>query len=157
MHRNATRGSTGCVSSFGDGLVVPRGAADRSYGLVIAVAVFIHCPAEVTASNVASAWRVLAPGGQIRIQMLADPEDPTGILEAAAPVESTESLAQEVHQVVEESSEEERALSSEDDYMGHRFAYDEAHAMLQGVDPSGEVTLYRGDPYTVYGMLARPE
>lgn len=137
-----------------DGLSVPEEARDRRYEFVLSLAVFIHCPIEVTRSLVASAYGLVAPGGQLRFQLRADHEDPTG-------VESLE-LADAVHEQIREVEEELVQPEHLDlldiegrDYMGHAFGYDEARAFLEEVT-GGDVTLMRVDLANIYGWVVRP-
>jgi SAM-dependent methyltransferase len=59
-----------------DGTGVSAEARDTNYGLILAVAVFIHCPRELVERNVASAMGVLAEGGSFRMQLRVDSNDP---------------------------------------------------------------------------------
>jgi SAM-dependent methyltransferase len=61
-----------------DGTAVPPAALDRQYGLALAAAVFIHCPKDVIAAMVRSAWAAIARGGRLRMQLNVDPADPEG-------------------------------------------------------------------------------
>ncbi|MCR9246817.1 MAG: class I SAM-dependent methyltransferase [bacterium] len=62
-----------------DGLTVPAPARDRQYGLILSIAVMIHCPKPVIESLVRDAWSLLAPGGRLRIQVYADATDTDGL------------------------------------------------------------------------------
>jgi len=136
----------------GNGLSVPERARDRQYQLILSVAVLIHCPREVIAVNVASAWSVLAPGGQLRIQVLADPEDKQGIL---LPPEQTEAatdlIVADMQEVIEQMTTEEHALAFDTYYMGERFRYAEVTPFLL------DIVLYRADPGAIYAGLTKPE
>lgn len=140
----------------GDGLGVPAAARDRRYRLAIAVAVFIHCPREVIAANVASAFAQLLPGGQLRLQVLADPDDREGI---AAPPEQAQSAAAaivaDMQGVIAALTAEERRLAFDTYYMGARFRYAEVAPFLQQLT-GGNVELYRGDPGAIYAAVTRP-
>jgi SAM-dependent methyltransferase len=145
----------------GDGLRVPEGAQDRTYGLAIAVAVFIHCPRSVIESNLRSVWSRLAPGGEVRVQVLGDPEDATGIEVAVAEATVTR-LDEEVREVLSDIGEKELELTADPHYMGHRFRYDELRSVLTDLaatddeDTADErIALYRADPFTIYGMARR--
>lgn len=142
----------------GDGLSVPSAAQDRRYQLILSVAVLIHCPRKVIAANLASAWSVLAPGGQLRIQVLGEPEDKEGIIASTQEVDAaTELLVNDMNQVIEGMSGEERALAFDTYYMGERFHYAELTPFLLEIMPEAEIVLYRADPGAIYASLTRPQ
>jgi hypothetical protein len=139
----------------GDGLGVPAGARDRQYRLVLAVAVFIHCPREVIAANVQSAWQQLATGGQLRIQVLADPSDPTGIAVPTTTAAAADTAgAQDSQASVAMLSEEDLRLVRDTYYMGHQFRYDEVEPFLKELT-GGRVALYRGDRAAIYALVEK--
>lgn len=141
----------------GDGLTVPAGAQDRQYGLVLAVAVFIHCPRAVIAENVKNAFRSVQPGGQLRLSVLAFHDDPEGIVgpqEAVA--KATEELAADMAEVIARLTPEERRLAFDTYYMGDRFRYAELTPFLQELT-GGTVALYRGDPGCIYAAVTKPK
>ena len=141
----------------GDGLGVPAPACDREYHLAIVVAVFIHCPHEVIAANIESAWSALAPGGQLRFQVLAALDDHTGIqVTEKVAADAAEALQDDMRQVIENLTEEERRLTHETYYMGHRFRYDEVEPFVAGFAAGGRIALYRGDPGAIYGLAEKP-
>ena len=135
----------------GDGLHVPAEARDREYDLALAVAVFIHCPRSVIASNVASALETLRPGGQLRLQVLADPEDPEGIssLEAAAS-DHAEMLAVEA----EHDDEETQDLIEGHYYMGDRFRYAELDPFLRAAG-ADDVLVFRPTLQHMYAIVTK--
>lgn len=140
----------------GDGLSVPAAARDRQYGLILAVAVFIHCPRPVIAANVTSAWAQVAPGGQLRIQVLAEPTDREGLSIDVAQVQAaTEAIADEMTQVVANLTPTERALAFDTYYMGERFRYAEVEPFLRNLC-AGKVSLYRGDLGAIYAAIEKP-
>jgi SAM-dependent methyltransferase len=134
----------------GDGLHVPDEARDRTYRLVVAVAVFIHCPAAMVGSLVGQSYALLEQGGEIRFQLLADPDDPEGITE----LQHVPQHEQEVHEQQAELPPGVRELSDDRYYMGHRFTYREAAELLSGVT-GGEVRIERFDPTHLYGSIRR--
>lgn len=139
----------------GDGLTVPADARDRQYGLVLACAVFIHCPRDVIAANVRNAFQQVAPGGQLRLSVLAYHDDPEGIVgNAAAVQEAAETLATDMAQVIANLTPEERRLAFETYYMGDRFRYAELTPCLREWT-GGEVALYRGDPGCIYAAVSK--
>ena len=150
-------GDTEGVRFFvGDGLTVPPGAQDRQYGLVLAVAVFIHCPRAVIATNVQNAWRSVRPGGQLRLSVLAFHDDPEGIVGPQGEVQkATEVLAEDMAAVIANLTPEERRLAFDTYYMGDRFRYAEMAPFLQQLT-GGAVALYRGDPGAIYAAVTRP-
>lgn len=140
----------------GDGLSVPAGARDRQYGLVLACAVFIHCPRAVIAANVRAAMQQVAPGGQLRLSLLAFHDDPEGIVgEQAAVQKATEELANDMATVIANLTPEERRLAFDTYYMGDRFRYAEVAPFLRDLT-GGEVALYRGDPGCIYAAVTAP-
>src|SRR5262245_35357313 len=68
--RCAGRGNVRLLT--GDGTRVPAIARDRRYGLVLAAAVFIHCPRELIESTVRSAAALLDRDGTFRLQLRVD-------------------------------------------------------------------------------------
>lgn len=149
------RGLDGVRLFVGDGLSVPVGACDRQYRLVLAVAVFIHCPREVIAANVQSAWQQLAPGGQLRIQVLADPTDSTGIAVPTANAAVADSAGeQDARASLAMLSEEDLKLVRDTYYMGHQFRYAEVEPFLRELT-GGRVALYRGDHAAIYALVEK--
>lgn len=141
----------------GDGLSVPAAAQDRQYGLVLAVAVFIHCPRTVIATNVQNAFRQLQPGGQLRLSVLAVHDDPEGIVGPQdAVATATAAMVDEMQAVIASLTAEERRLAFETYYMGERFRYAELTPFLQGLT-GGTVALYRGDPGCIYAAVTKPK
>ncbi|MCA8950588.1 MAG: class I SAM-dependent methyltransferase [Planctomycetes bacterium] len=140
----------------GDGLSVPAAARDRSYGLVLAVAVFIHCPRAVIAANVEQAFAVLAPGGQLRLSVLAYPDDPEGLVVSQEQIErATAAVADDMQRVIDNLTPEERRLAFDTYYMGDRFRYAELAPFL-AEQTGGTVELYRGDPGAIYAAVKKP-
>ena len=129
-----------------DGASIPEEAQDRDYDLILAWAVFIHCPLEIVAQLTGQAFEMLAPGGHLRFQLLADPEDPTGI--EASPQEMSV-VQEEIHAMEEGADAGDRSLIDDHYYMGHAFRYDEAHALFSSL--GGALTLHRFDPGHIYG------
>jgi SAM-dependent methyltransferase len=134
-----------------DGLTIPAGARDRSYDVVLALAVFIHCPRPVIGSLLASAWSVLSPRGEIRFQLRADPSDPTGI---SAPPAVAAQMAEEQRQSEAAAAPVDLSLVEGRYYMGDAFAYAEARELVR-VHAPGEMTLLRFDPAHIYGRVRR--
>jgi len=134
-----------------DGLGVPAAARDRSYGLVFAHAVLIHCPRAVCAAWLASALDVLAPGGELRCQLRADPSDPGG-LAAAAPAAVIDVWAQQAEAAARPVELE---LALPPDYMGHAFGWEDAQQLVREV-ARGPADLLRLDPAHLYIRIVRP-
>ena len=134
-----------------DGLGVPDAAKDHDYDLIVALAVFIHCPRDLVERLVADGYARLRPGGRFRFQLLADPTDPTGV--EAAPPAAVDERHQEIVEMEEAATEDDRALIDDHYYMGHAFGYDEARARLGRI--GGELTLRRFDLAHIYGELLR--
>lgn len=140
----------------GDGLSIPEPARDRSYGLVLAVAVFIHCPRTVIAENVRAAWNAMQPGGQLRLSVLAFHDDPEGIVGPPSEVKkAAELLANDMATVIASLTPEERRLAFDTYYMGDRFRYAELTPFLHDLT-GGTVALYRGDPACIYAAVTKP-
>lgn len=136
-----------------DGAGLPREARERRYELVLVLAVFIHCPRQVIRSLVRAGYEVLAPGGQLRFQVLADPSDPSGV----ASLEAAEVAHQEIHEMEEQATAEQRALIDGHYYMGDAFRFAELEPFLvEASGGTGLVTLIRPDLAHVYGWVAKP-
>lgn len=129
---------------------------DRQYGLVLAVAVFIHCPRQLIATNVRNAFAAVAPGGQLRLSVLAVHDDPEGIVgpQEAVQKAATE-LADDMAKVIASLTPEERRLAFDTYYMGDRFRYAELTPFLHDLT-GGQVALYRGDPGCIYAAVTKP-
>jgi len=135
-----------------DGLRVPEAACDRRYRQIVALAVLIHCPRDVVRSLVASAYELLEPGGQLRFQVLADPDDPTGI----ASLPAAEEVHQEMRDVELVVTPQMRELIDGHYYMGAKFRFDELEPFLLDAAGGGGVVLFRPDLVHVYGWIERP-
>jgi SAM-dependent methyltransferase len=148
-----------CRFSICDGVCVPEGARDRSYDLIFAIAVFIHCPRDVILSMVRDAWSLVAPGGELRFQVLADPADPTGIIvpevNQGLP-EPSEVLREEVKLTLRELNAEDRHLVHECYYLGDQFNYDEVPDFFSSLGDA-KLSLYRGDIGSIYGRIEKNE
>lgn len=157
-----------CRFFVGSGDAIPQAARDRAYQLVIAWAVFIHCNLRVCAAMVRAAREVLAPGGQIRCQLLGDPKDPSGYLAPPASDVAVEDAATGArgephapgttkprrHELEGAVAEEALALIENTDYKGHEFGFEEARALFVDagfVDP----IVLRFDPAHVYVCARR--
>jgi len=135
--------------SVGDGMGPPAELCDRTYELIIALAVFIHCPRELIAANVQAAFPLLAPGGQLRFQLMADPEDPTGVVSLEAAAELHEQMLEVEAEVV---TPEQLELIKDTPYIGARFRYDEVAPFLEAAS-GGKVTTVRVDLAHIYGWI----
>ena len=136
-----------------DGLGPPEAARDRAYDLILALAVFIHCPRELIAANVAAAYPLLRPGGQLRFQLMADPEDPTGVVSLEAAAEVHQEMLEVEEAVV---TDEQLELIEDTPYIGASFRYDEVAPFLEQASGGGRVTTVRVDLAHVYGWIERP-
>ena len=144
-----------------DGTGVPTAAQDRKYDLVLALAVFIHCPRAVIAANLRSAYAQLAPGGQLRFQLRADPSDPEGLqsmdLSAALHDEIVAQASAQAsgHGTAEPAPAE---LTAEGEYMGDCFTFAELPAWLRDAvgAPEAHVERIRFDLASHYGWLQKP-
>ncbi|MHC4262870.1 MAG: class I SAM-dependent methyltransferase [Planctomycetota bacterium] len=137
---------------LGDGLRVPEEATDRRYELALSHAVLIHCPLDVIASMLASAWELLTGGGELRVQLLADPEDPGGITAVEAAVTDHEEA------VVIDRDEEQISdpLVVDRYYMGHAFRHAEVEPFLERTLPGAELQVIRPTLTHVYAIARRP-
>jgi hypothetical protein len=135
----------------GDGLGVPVPAQDRRYDLVVAHAVFIHCPRVVIRQNLVSAMATLRVGGQLRFQVIANPDDPEG----APPPETTATVRAEI-QAIESDAAEEPVPEAADGkyYMGDRFGFRELHEFLADAVP-GDTRVFRPSPFHMYVLLTK--
>ena len=136
-----------------DGAGLPEDAKDRTYELILSLAVFIHCPKDVTASLIRAGYDQLSPGGQFRFQVLADPSDATGITS----LEDAALAHQEIEEMEAEATTEERELIDGHYYMGDAFTYDELGPFLvEASGGSGVPTLIRPDLAHIYGWVEKP-
>ena len=150
-------GADGVRFLVGDGLGVPGEAADRAYRLALAAAVFIHCPREVIASLVQSAYALLEPGGELRFQLRADPEDGEGIQGAPDVAAQQAGLVEHesrVRMMETSASAENMSLIDGRYYMGHMFRYADASPFLADIT-GGDVTVLRFDPAHLYGWVRK--
>jgi SAM-dependent methyltransferase len=136
-----------------DGLTVPAAALDRRYGLVVAHAVFMHCPREVIAAWLAAAWAALAAGGELRFTLRADAADPGGYV---APPSAA--LRGELDAQVAQAAElpEELELVNQPGWLGHAFGWEEAQDFLRQA-LAGPFELHRLDPVNFGVQVKRPE
>ncbi len=135
----------------GDGLTLPPAACDQTYDFIISLAVFIHCPADVVASIVKSAYQQLAPGGEFRFQLRADPNDHEGV--TAAP--SVDAQAASAEAMESAATPADMSLIEGHYYMGHEFTYSEAQALLGQIE-GADATVVRFDYAHIYGIVKRP-
>jgi SAM-dependent methyltransferase len=137
---------------LGDGLRVPDPAADRAYDLVLSHAVLIHCPLDVIGSLLGSAWGLVAPGGELRIQLLADPTDPEGVTAVEAGVSD--------HEEAVAIDLDEAALADplvvDRYYMGHAFRFADVEAFLGRTLPDAHLQVIRPTLTHVYAIARRP-
>jgi SAM-dependent methyltransferase len=130
-----------------DGVSLPEEARDRLYDFALAVAVLIHCPKDVCEALVAATMRQLRKGGQLRLQVFADYDDPEGIAagEGAAVVEDTRRIEASV-------TPEQAALIASTHYVGHRFRFAEARAWLSRM---GAAQVFRPDRVHMYAVVGK--
>jgi SAM-dependent methyltransferase len=144
---------------LGDGTHVPESARDRRYGLVFAQAVLIHCPRELIESILGDAISLLAPGGELRVQLRADPADPSGIrpLEEAPAHGQAPEVPAGAHRPDEiEGMRAVQALLDGRYYMGYAFRHAEVEAFFRALAPAAEVRVMRFDPHNIYVDLRQP-
>jgi SAM-dependent methyltransferase len=137
----------------GDGLSVPAPARDRRYGLAFAMSVFIHCPREVIHSTIASVHALLAPEGEFRFQLRADPSDPTGIRpveEAPLDVEPPRREEGELTPAELAALREIEAATKDRYYMGHAFRHADVEPFVREVAPLARMRLLRFGPAELY-------
>jgi SAM-dependent methyltransferase len=135
-----------------DGLGVPSAAADRRYQLALAPAVFIHCPKTVIDLIIRSTYQVLAPGGQLRLHLRADPVTDDGMDAGQAP--PIEQQAEQQAHVESQAGPTERVLIDGHYYMGDVFSYREAQSFLKVADDA-DVVLFRPDRANLFGWVER--
>ncbi|MFH1998577.1 MAG: class I SAM-dependent methyltransferase [Planctomycetota bacterium] len=133
------------------GASLPDKARDRFYHVAFCIGVFIHCPRDIIGSLIVDAFKQLAPGGELRFQVHADLNDPTGIdpqFNAEAIVENiaeTEfSVPPEAHEFIEGCY-----------FYGDRFSYNDATLYFSSLT-DGELQLYRPTPLHILGKLVKP-
>ncbi len=136
--------------SSGDGIAAE--ARDRRYRLIVFFAVLIHCPKALIAALVGDAFAQLDDGGQLRFNVRADPDDPTGIEAPAATVERAHDEMAEVQEAV--VTDAEMALIDDHYYMGDAFRYDELPGFFESACGTAvDVVLRRFDAANIYGWL----
>jgi hypothetical protein len=133
-----------------DGVHVPVPLRDRSYDLVIALAVFIHCPIEVIEKLLTGVATLLSPSGEIRFQLRGDYKDSIGI-QASPAAEACVEVACKI----ESEGGEYKKLMEGTNYAGHAFTYLEAERLLDAVVSRKrfETALFRYDPLFIYGII----
>lgn len=138
---------------LGDGARVPEPVRDRSYALVFALAVLVHCPRELIATIVRDAVSLLAPGGELRVQLRADAMDPSGI----QPLEEAPTHGQAPQPPAGRHRADEidgmravQALLDGRYYMGHAFRHAEVGPFLAALAPGAEVRVMRFDLHHIY-------
>ena len=162
--------ATNAKVAIGDGATIPASFAGDRYDLVFAFAVFIHLP-EIVLNSYLSAMRdVLAPGGQVRFQILVDPTDPSGFASPPAPTETpaqsdeepgsaaaakgsasaTDTVGEALEQTAAEPSGDDLAG---DDYLGPRYPMDRLRAIVSACFRRFEI--YRVDPLFAYVVAER--
>ena len=129
---------------------VPEEACDRTYELVFSHGVLIHCPLDVIRALLASAWQRVAPGGELRLQVLADPTDPEGVVSIEA-AEQDHATAVAIDRVEEELED---PLIDGRYYMGHAFRYADVQPLLEEVT-DGSIQVVRPTLTHVYGIVTR--
>jgi len=129
-----------------DGHSIPAEARDRRYDLVLAAAVFIHCPLRIIRSLTEDALSLLAPGGRARLHFRADVEDPTGYVPS-----DDGAVTHEKCRVASETAPDQQ-LIHDSYYAGHAFRYEELRALLEDLH-NGEVILHRADLLSIYADL----
>ncbi len=134
-----------------DGLRIPDEARDREYGLIMVIAVLIHCAKSVVAANVSDAYSRLTPGGILRIQVFANPADPDGVIVAEVGEQGLENFKQEVAQTTPEQAD-----LIDEYYMGHPFGYSELQSFLDEHARGAEVKLHREELTCIYASIEKP-
>ncbi len=155
-----------CAFWVNDGLTFPTEIGARKFGLVFALAVFIHCPKSVCASLIAEARRVLAAGGQFRGHFLCDqndleglappssharPSDGTGGSEDASVPPPTLAPSEEFRGHVEYAAAEFLEGTA---YTGHLFRVPELRELITAAGFT-DIAIARFDPVQMY-VAARP-
>lgn len=134
-----------------DGASVPSEAADKSYGLVFALAVFIHCPKHVVRSLIAGALPLMTPGGQLRCQLLADASDPDGITTAPQREDANKDGTDWIEDDVDPTA---TPLVVGTSYKGYEFKYAEANALFKDVGYE-KVAVSRFDSTFMYALAEK--
>lgn len=135
-----------------DGLQLPAAACDREYDLIFSIAVMIHCPRSVIGSLLESAWRHVAPGGQLRFQVFADPADTADLAPPPEAVEEATATAQ----VLEDAAPPEALeMIERTHYIGHVFGREELCAFVAEVT-GAEARLLRSHPAHWWVAVTKP-
>jgi SAM-dependent methyltransferase len=136
-----------------DGVSLPAEALDRRYGMIFALAVFIHCPTDVCAALARAAARALAPGGGFRAQWLGRADDsepirtPVGFADEPLP---TDSPLEVFSGHVEPAAAE---LIHGTSYKGREFRAEELRALLRDAG-FASIEVLRFDPVHLYAFAA---
>lgn len=146
------------------GAAVPAGARDRRYHLVVAVAVFIHCPKELVTRMLRDAYELVAPGGAVRAQLrvdIHDPEQPTCDLDALEPGSAARAVAagptpELPHPPAKPVDLGAIELGQHPDYAGHPFRIAEARELAAICAPGARAQLYRPAQDLLYLLIAKP-
>ncbi len=143
--------------ALSDGTSLPDSCRDRRYHFIFAAAVFIHCPESVIEAWIRAAIAALAPGGELRFQLLGDASDHAGI---DCPTVSSEEIARlinEREQAVEREAVElpDQELCRGTGYMGTTFTWEGARRFLDGLRV-GSFFLYRPNPAFIYAAWRAP-
>ncbi len=151
---------------LGNGSDLPALARDRRYGLILAVAVFIHCPRDLIEATVRSAWSALAPGGTFRLQLRVDADDADAPLldprrvSLAADANDPPVLSLAPGTTVPDGRPdsvpaEAVALTTNHDYGGHPFRVREAATALALWAPGATVAMHRPERHLLYAVLTQ--
>jgi SAM-dependent methyltransferase len=140
-----------------DGTQPPAEVQKEKYELVLAWAVFIHCPKDIIENNIRHGYELLAEGGQLRFQVRANIDNPEGLRS----MEEAEQMHTQMTEI-EALLSDERKIDGMDiaslvteDYAGAQFEYAELGPWLEEIT-GGDVTLVRADLASIYGWITKP-
>lgn len=139
---------------------------DGSFDFAIAHAVLIHVPRELVATITRTAFERLAPGGELRFQVRADPSDADGFdvdtpeVETPGPFDvpeipdSPEHVVDTIDVHAPDVANLVAARDGEPAYIGHAFRWRELTELVDGLRPARRA-LVRVDPLFMYALAVR--
>jgi SAM-dependent methyltransferase/uncharacterized membrane protein YadS len=147
----------------GDGCGVPPELAHERFDFVFSWAVMIHVPRAIAISNLASAWRHVAPGGELRFNFRAAASDASPLDDPAAVLGMQTAFEPPPPRVVAVTEDAVRRQSldrllaaepGEPSYMGHAFPRAELTAAV-AEHTDGTARIVRPHPDHLYAIVRR--
>jgi SAM-dependent methyltransferase len=147
----------------GDGRGVPPELAHERFDFVFSWAVMIHVPRDIALSNLASAWRQVAAGGELRFNFRAAASDASPLDDPAAVLGRLSAFEPPPPRVVAVPEDAVRrqtlarllaAEPGEPAYMGHAFTRAELTAAV-AAHTDGAARIVRPHPDHLYAIVRR--